>query len=554
MSVNLAIANIALDTASVSRQGFGTILFVGQHNYFAERVRAYTSTKSMSEDGIDSNHPIFQAAAGAFSQTPSPRELLIGRQAVASHLGLSEDTPVEGKLYSFSLTTPTGTDTFEVTGAAVASAVTPLSTQASGAVELIPVNPSSLSHQISFGGDPVSGSLAVEVKYAAGANYEPLLDQDGSTPVVIDLSQPETFNIDTALASLRFTPTSVVGDYKAIIASGGETGESIATQFVNLIRQSPLAADLEITVLDQGNAAQLEVDTLNGAWFTVSNLVNLEESFGTSTETAADVVAAIEAEDESWYYITAQEKSNKFVTDMATLIESKLKVYATSLDELSVFEPVSTGTAVDLKDGNFFRTYNIYHQEAKTTFPEVARIAEAAFAVTGSISYGNRRVSAVPVSLNAAGKPLTTTQQNKLKAINSDFFARVGSDANADPIIGVVGKVASGEWLDNIVGRDNMQVDIEADFNTFLINQKNGKVAFNNKGINQIRGVLDTVLSQYTPEGTHNFINSDYSIKVADAADVPQQDKAARVFKQISFTATLTNAIHMVEITGTLSY
>ena len=554
MSVNLAIANIALDTANVSRQGFGTILFVGQHNYFAERVRAYTSTKSMSEDGIDSNHPIFQAAVGAFSQTPSPRELLIGRQAVASHLGLAEDTPVEGKLYSFSLTTPTGTDTFEVTGAAVASAVTPLSTQASGAVELLPANPSSLSHQISFGGDPVSGSLAVEVKYASGANYEPLLDQDGISPVVIDLSQPETFNIDAALVSLRFTPTSVVGDYKVIIASGGETGESIATQFVNLINQSPLAADLAIAVVDQGNAAQLEVDTLNGAWFTVSNLVNLAESFGTSTETAADVVAAIEAEDESWYYITAQEKSNTFVTDMATLIESKLKVYATSLDELSVFEPVSTGTAVDLKDGNFFRTYNTYHQEAKTTFPEVARIAEAAFAVTGSISYGNRRVAAVPVSLNAAGKPLTTTQQNKLKAINSDFFARVGSDANADPIIGVVGKVASGEWLDNIVGRDSMQVDIEADFNTFLINQKNGKVSLNNKGINQVKNILSSTLTQYTPEGTHNFIEDDFDITVVDVSDVPLADKAARVFKQITFRATLTNAIHMVEINGTLSY
>lgn len=554
MSVNLAIANIALDTAIVSRQGFGTILFVGQHNYFPERVRSYTSTKSMSEDGIDSNHPIFKAAQGAFSQTPSPREILIGRQTTNSRLGLDEDTPVEGKTYSFNLATPLGSETYQVTAEAVAAAVSDLSTQDTGVLQVDTVTASSVNHQISFGGSPVSGSLAVEVKYAAGGNFEPLLESDGVTQVVVDLSQPETFNINAVVTSLRFTPTSVVGDYKVIIASGGETGETIATKLKALVDASPLAADVTTSVGDQGNTGYLEIESTNGEWFTTGTLINLAESFSASTESASDVIAAIEEEDESFYLVTAQDKSPAFVKEMAALIESKLKVYAVSLDELSVFDPVQTGTAVDLKDSNYFRTYNIYHQDAKTLFPEVARVAEAAFAVTGSITYGNRRVAAVPVSLNASGKPLTNTQQNKLKAINSDFYARVGSDANADPIIGVVGKVSSGEWLDNIVGRDNMQVDIEADFNTFLINQKNGKVAGNNKGINQIKNVLATTLTQYTPEGSHNFIEDDFDIIVVDAADVPLADKASRTFKQITFRATLTNAIHMVEITGTLSY
>lgn len=452
MSVNLAIANIALDTAIVSRQGFGTILFVGQHNYFAERVRSYTSTKSMSEDGIPATHPIYKAASGAFSQTPAPSSILIGRQVVDSVLSI-DTAPVTGKEYSVTLS--------------------------------------------------VQGS------------------------------------------SVTFTAT----------AGGSDTAETIFdTLKAGIDGDTDIAAVVSATVVGTGSDATLVISSLNDGWFTLSNLVSVEESFGTSTETAAEVVAAIEAEDDSWYYITAQEKTPTFVKDMADAIEAKLKIYSVSLDELTVFDPIQTGTHVELKDGNYFRTYSMYHQEAQTTFPEVSRVAEAAFAVTGTISYGNRRVSAVPVSLNAAGKPLTSTQQGKLKLVNADFFARVGNDASSDPIIGVVGKVASGEWLDNIVGRDNLQVDIEADFNTFLINQKNGKVAFNNKGINQIRGVLDTVLSQYTPEGTHNFINSDYSIIVADAADVPNQDKATRVFKQISFTATLTNAIHMVEITGTLSY
>ena len=448
MSVNLAIANIALDTAIVSRQGFGTILFVGQHNYFAERVRAYTSTKSMSEDGIPATHPIFKAAEGAFSQTPAPSNILIGRQSTDSVLSISEDVSI-GKNYSVTVSVEGESATFDVT---------------------------------------------------AG-------DDEGEVQVF------------TAIKS-------------------GIDGNAI------------ISAEVSATL----DGSTLVISSLNGGWFTVTNLINIEESFSASSETASEVVAAIESEDDTWYYITAQDKTPTFVKEMGSLIESKLKVYAVSLDELTVFDPIQTGTAVDLKDENLFRTYNTYHQEAKTTFPEVSRIAEAAFAVTGSITYGNRRVAAVPVSLNGSGKPLTTTQQNKLKAINSDFFARVGSDVSSDPIIGVVGKVSSGEWLDNIVGRDNMQVDIQADFNTFLINQKNGKVAFNDKGINQVKNVLSTTLTQYTPDGPHNFIEDTFDITVSDAVDITQAEKGSRTFKQITFTATLTNAIHMVEITGTLSY
>ena len=452
MSVNLAIANIALDTAIVSRQGFGTILFIGQHNFFPESGRSYGSTKAMVEDGIATTHPVYKAGLGAFSQTPAPQEILIGRQIVDSVL--STEDAVQGKEYAVTIS-------------------------AEGAV--------SATFSITAGATPTSQTILDAMKV--------LIDAD-----------------------------------------------------------TDIAAVITTTLVGLGDDATLEISSTAGGWFTISALVGMEESFGTSTETAADVLAAIEAETEDFYYVTAQDKSNIFVTDMATEIEAKLKVYATSIDETTVFDAVQTGTLVNLKDGNFFRTMGIYHQEAEESFPEVARLAEFVFAVTGNISYGIRRVAAVTVSRNAAGNPLTKTQQDKLKLINADFFARVGRDSASDPIIGVIGKVASGEWLDNIVGRDNMQVDIEADFNTFLINQKNSKVALNNKGINQSKNILQTTLTNYTPEGTHNFINSDFEIFVPDASEVPLADKAARTFRQISFKATLTNAIHMVEITGTLSY
>lgn len=454
MSVQLAIANIALDTASVSRQGFGTILFVGKHNYFQERTRTYTSTLSMAEDGIPTTSSIYIAAQGAFSQSPSPTSIMIGRQETTTIL-----TPVT------------------------------------------PVN-------------------ALEYKVTLGA-------------------------LDAVSAEFSYTATVPTDDAEAVVDA----------LKIAIDADADIASKVTTTKVGVGTDAVLELSqTISGTdWFTVSLLTNLTETFkAVSTETAADTISAISAEDDSYYYFTAEDKSNTFVLAAATDIEAKLKVYRTSISEVASYAATPTGTAADLVTGNYFRTSCMYHQDAETKFPEVSAIAEIAFAVTGTVTYANRLVAAVSPSENSDGKALTSTQQGKLKTINCDYFARVGKAAS-DPVITVIGKVASGEWIDNIVGRDNMQVDMEADLTNLLIRQKASKIAFNNKGANQIRSVLQTVLSLYTEDGIHNFIEDDFEIIIPDQASFNPADKATRTFKQVTFKATLTNAIHMIEVTGTLS-
>lgn len=455
MSVQLAIANIALDTASVSRQGFGTLIFVGKHNYFSERVRAYTSTLSMVEDGIPTSSSIYVAAQGAFSQSPSPTEIKIGRQESTSVL-----TPV----------TPTN-----------------------------------------------------------GLEYKVTLDGNGVTSPV-EITYSATVPTDDEEAVVDALKTAIDGD-------------------------AELAAVITTTKVGTGASAVLELSqTVSGTdWFTVSLLTNLTESFlATSTETAADTIAAIQTEDDDWYYFHAEDKSNTFVLAAAADLEAKLKVYRTSVSESTTLDAPSTGTMADLQTNNYFRTQCFYHHDATTKFPEVATTAEIAFAVTGTVTYANRLVAGVSPSLNALGNPITATQQNNIEAVNGDYFARVGK-FSTDPVTTVVGKVAAGEYLDNIVGRDNLQVDIEADITNLLIRQKSSKIAFNNKGANQLRSVLQTVLTLYTEEGIHNFIEPDFEVIIPDQASFNPADKATRTFKQITFKATLTNAIHMVEITGTLS-
>lgn len=457
MTVQLAIANIALDTASVSRQGFGTILFAGKHNYFQERTRTYTSTISMTEDGIPTTAGIYQAAVAAFSQTPRPPSIKIGRQETTSVL-----TPV------------------------------------------VPTN--GLEYKVTLASN---GKAATEYSYTATV---PTDDEE-----------------------------AVVDAIKAAIDA-----------------DTNMAAVVTTTKVGTGADAVLELSqTLSGTdWFTVSGLENLDESFlATSTETAAETISRIQLEDDAWYYFTAEDHADAWQLAAAQYIEAQLKVYGISTATVGSYAATPTGIMADINTANYFRSYAFYHHEAATKFPEVAQLAEVVPYTTGTVTYGNRRVQAVSTSKNSDGNPLTATQRANILSVNGNFFAAAGN-FESNPIITFNGKVAGGEWIDNIVTRDNMQVDIEADFTNFLINQKAGKVEYNKKGLNRCRSVLENTLTQYTSVdngGIHNFIEPDFVITIADIENIPDQDKADRVLKQITFVATLTGAIQMVEITGTLT-
>ncbi|MCP4498721.1 MAG: DUF3383 domain-containing protein, partial [Deltaproteobacteria bacterium] len=181
---------------------------------------------------------------------------------------------------------------------------------------------------------------------------------------------------------------------------------------------------------------------------------------------------AIVAEDNDFYYYTAEDKSPTFIADTAAAIEAKMKYYRVSAYEAADLLATPAGSLASLVTNNYFRTNGIFHHEAESKFPEVAILAEIAFAPTGSVTYANRQVLSVsPSEGMVSGRALSTTQTGNLSKINATYIARVGS-ALDDPIITVGGASAGGEYIDNIVGRDNLQVDIEADFTNLLINQK----------------------------------------------------------------------------------
>lgn len=74
--------DIGLKTAPISQQGFNVILVVGAHVFGLTRVLTYSDPDDMLTDGFPSTDPIYKAVVKAFSQTPRPSEVKVGRRQV----------------------------------------------------------------------------------------------------------------------------------------------------------------------------------------------------------------------------------------------------------------------------------------------------------------------------------------------------------------------------------------------------------------------------------------------------------------------------------------
>lgn len=94
--------DIALNTAGISKLGFNTIMVCGPHAKTLERVLAISDPDELLDLGFESTDPIYVAVNTAFSQTPAPSEVKVGRwQCDSIKVGLiDEDTVQQGVEYS----------------------------------------------------------------------------------------------------------------------------------------------------------------------------------------------------------------------------------------------------------------------------------------------------------------------------------------------------------------------------------------------------------------------------------------------------------------------
>lgn len=343
--------------------------------------------------------------------------------------------------------------------------------------------------------------------------------------------------VDTANVTTTATFTSV---------TGAETGITIVADLV-----ADLAAVTGITVTDNLDGT-FELAKSGTDDFAITNITRLTYAYST-TESAADALTAISAEDDDYYFVACNDHTDAFVMAMAAQVEALTKIYFVALQDstnLGVYSEVATDTMSKLAQNEYDRTTAWYHDTADTTFPEMAFIAVAAPADPGKKVWGDNRVATVSASKDVStGLVISTTQKNNLVAKNANFTETVGGI-----VITRQGTVASGNWIDEIRDRDFLESRTKEALQDLLI--RTPKLPYTDAGIARVENALASTYSRYVETQTQPNIlqaGTPYIITLPRRKDVAFSDITARSLSG-EVVLYLTGSILSITINGSATY
>ncbi len=290
---------------------------------------------------------------------------------------------------------------------------------------------------------------------------------------------------------------------------------------------------------------------VTGAAMSVQLRGNLTMEATPSTETVPQALAAVANGPFNWYGLVITSRAKADVKAAAAWAETNERLFGTASDEPGIIDPGTTNDiASELQASQYFRTFGFYSARAATQYPEAAIMSSMFTYYPGQETWALKKLAGIAYDDLGEGQAITAHSKNfSTFELFRNFAVTQG------------GKTAAGEWIDVIRLRDALVDQIKVSVVSAMINA-DGKLAFVDDGIqvigNAIRGPLDLNVRRggIAPEelDEDDRIVPSYTLSLPRSSQVPFNDKANRVLRDVYFTARLAGAIHVTEIKGSLSY
>lgn len=355
--------------------------------------------------------------------------------------------------------------------------------------------------------------------------------------------------VSTATYSLTVSKKDSSGNVTTKTYSYSNTGTTAAAILTGI--NAAITADTSAFVTGTIASTVLTVAPVTAGTdikYVISSLLDL--SYVTPTETIAAAMTAIVAEDNEWYGLGLADRTPDNILALAAWVETHTKLFGTAIAEAGAIDAsVSTDTLSVLSNTEYYRTFGFYHALAATEYLDIAIMARCFSIDPGGETWALKSLAGI----TADG--LTETQYNAVIGKNGSTYETVRNISVTQN-----GKVAAGEWIDVIRFRDWLQEEIGT--NVFTALKNSNKVPYGDAGIavieSQVKAALNSGVSaggisavEYDSSGNKN---PSYSVTVPLSSDISATVKASRILTGVSFTARLAGAIHVVSITGSLTY
>lgn len=349
----------------------------------------------------------------------------------------------------------------------------------------------------------------------------------------------------TRLPTMRVTLTPVVRNgHEYAIEIDGVTysftsdSDAAASEIVTGLA-ALINADTEARVTASGTATLVLTADVAGEWF---DLVAPASSFALEVDHAdpgiEDDLAELLLADASWYAVLCPTPSTAEIKAIARWAESNGRLALLDTPDTGVISSGDTDVASALKASSYFRTSLWYHPRPGAFL--ASALAGACLPMEpGSETWAYKTLAGVPAVA------LTPTQEANALGKNVGIYVTIaGVNVTRE------GKVASGEWIDTVRGRDWLRARLQEGVFALLANAR--KVPFTDSGIARVETVVRGVLAEGVSVG---MLSDDPApiVSVPLASQVPKAQKAERRLPDVRWRAQFAGAIHAVDISGTLS-
>jgi len=504
LTVNVSTAPIA-----PVQPGFGTMLILGSARaaigtFGSALLQYYANTAAMLTSGFLSTDPEYLAAAAAFSQTPAPPQVAVGRRVNLPTQKFAL-TVLSGGNTVWVATTPYVAGNRVVNGGNVYVCTSPGTSAGSG-------GPSGTGSGIIDGGviwsfDHVNTGKVYTVTVAGVAKSYAALAADTNALIATGLAAaigtPSGFGAAGAVAAIVTLTSSAPGNWLRL---------SVTAPNVDL--------DCQQTHVDAG---------------IVSDITN------------------IQAADNTWYGVVSVWSSTAEVTALAAYIESNGKLYDAGSQDSTCLS-AGGGIAGTLKTSAYVRSPVWYHQD-NGAFLDAAIMSNRFTYAPGSENWMFVTLAGVPV-MN-----LTATQVVNLKASNCNYYYSVGVSVTA------TGITPSGQFIDTVRGRDWLASRIQNRIFSVLNNPASasnpsnpgnaapplGKVPFTDQGIAAIEGEIRAALQEGVDAG---FLaaNPAPTVSMPKASTLTSAQRQARNIPNGGFTGQIAGAIDGLVLSGVVQF
>jgi Protein of unknown function (DUF3383) len=513
-----------------SSPGFGVMMILGYSATWPDRARLYSDLPSMATDGFSTSSPEYLAAAAAFSQTPRPVNVLVGRGALkpTAEYSIAISTAGVGNTYAIAV---------EGTG------VTSTTVSFTGLTDLVFGAVS--SDEVTFTAHGMTnGDGPYRVSNSGGALPTGLSANTNYWMIVVDAN---TIEFATSYAN-------AIADTPVTLSSGGSgtntllrsENDVIAAQLVN--RLNGVAGANYTAALAGSNGSKTITVTASAAgdWFSLalqsSTLMSsalIHSDPGIATDLTAIALATTGTL--SWYALYTTFNSQAMVVAAAAWIEANKRIYLPDVPETVPINNVYAGGSGDtlsaLATAAYTRTAPSYHGTPSDMFG-AAWLGRMLPTQPGSAIYADKTLAGPLVDT------FTETQRANLLSHNANGYESVAS-LN----LTFEGTSADGEYLDAIVGDDWVQNDMQ--IRIFNVIVGSDKIEYEDTGIARIAAAVRASLAAAVAYKIY-AANPKPVVSVPLAASVSSTDKAARTLS-VSWTAVRSGAIQKVNVVGTVN-